>query len=215
MKLFTFLIVLGLTPPGFAQDTLRLEMQQYEPNEEIFKYLSKPSGTLLLTCQSYDKELLSKINDFRNLHNLKSLATDTGRLDSLGKKEVYYMHFNGVMAHYTALMQMQRYKDLMGYENIASHIQAGNTKLLKTFNQNSSAVLDWWIHSPGHLKNLLVSDDNAKIASVASMIVITFENGFYKMVAYYAYEADDVKSLREKNVNTSHAWTPPKSFKKK
>lgn len=117
------------------------------------------------------------------------------------------MHLLNMYQHNSNIDEMKPYRDLFGIENL--NYKTSTFVDLECI--NAANVLQSWINSPGHNKNLL--NANVKVTAVYSMIVIKFNKQNIELKAYVTYEADDVESLREKIQSGNHSFVPKRIVK--
>jgi len=158
--------------------------------EQFHHYLMEnPDNTILYSCEAFNKQLFGLINDYRKSKNLNELSWSV-RLDTLGKKVLYWLHYDSIMHHYSSMKQMKPYYDLMNAENI--HYEHNQVNSL--FDFSAHGVLHGWMKSPKHNKNLL---EDVKVGSAGTMAKITLYDGSLMFQAFSVFECDYIVSDRE------------------
>lgn len=191
----------------YAQDTLRLQLSRYtEKPAQLTKFIQeRDSGIVILTCNSFDQEMLNLINNYRVEKALHPLKTSI-RLDTLAQKQAFIMAKTKYFAHYTRFPEMTQYRDLMGAENISYDFGISTSGKLNV-KTTPTVIVNGWIKSPRHNANLLLKE--ATITATKSISVVVFKpKGFISWYAYFVYEADVDLSLREQRKNGTRSWVP-------
>ena len=201
MKYLTILIL--FCSKLYAQDTLRLQLNRYDERPlQMTQFIQKDSGVIILTCSSFDQEMLNLINKHRDKYSLQLLKSNV-RLDTLAEKEAFLMAKTKRYVHYTHFKEMNKYRDLMNVENIAADFGLSTNKTMLFIRTTPQLIVDAWINSPGHNANLLFKETETLVTSTKSIVVVKFRKSSISWSAYFVYETDMLKSVRERQ------WVSP------
>lgn len=166
------------------------EMISKSDNIEVVKFFQRNSnGIVLLSSVKSDSILFSLVNDYREQSGLKPL-TYSLRLDTLGKKLLYWLHYNEGTQHYSTMEQMKPFRDLLNVENIAYINNLSN----QDFKFDPKQVLQGWIKSPPHNKALLA---DLHIGSASSLAKVVMLNNKLVIEIFSVFECDHPISKRE------------------
>lgn len=203
MKNVTYILLFCVTNV-FAQIEVRdITLLTQIEKEQVIQYL-KSHDEVILTSPNTDTLLFEVINQYRVSKGLNKLSRSI-RLDTLAniviKRELKYepVHFNQYANTYRDLLSIENIHYGMRYESKFNLDDV--TKYLATFNHdfNSDDILQSWIKSPGHHKNLLAE---AEIGTAIVLLVIWKNYDNHYSVHYRAiYEADYKLSKRELEEN--------------
>lgn len=190
----------------YAQDTLKLQLTRYDERPtQLTEFMKRDSGIVILTCNSFDQEMLNLINAYRIGKSLQQLKPSI-RLDTLAYKEAFVMAKTMQFAHYSKFEEMKPYRDLMGAENISYTLGVSTSGKL-FLNITPEMIVNGWIESQHHNENLLLKE--AVVTATKSIVAVKFEpNGQVSWYAYFVYEADTEMSLREQRKNGTRSWYP-------
>lgn len=203
MKFLTFLVCFICFTRSFAQVEVRdiSQLTQIEV-ERVIKYLES-HDEVILTSPNTDTLLFEIINQYRVSKSLNKLSHSI-RLDTLANKVIRRelkcdpLHFDQYPNTYRDLLSLENIKFGIHFE---SKFDRNNViKYLTNFNNvfNSNGILQGWIESPGHHKNLLAE---AEIGTAMVLLVIWKKDNQYDIHYRAIYEADYKLSKREFDEN--------------
>ncbi|MBX2896376.1 MAG: hypothetical protein KF763_13085 [Cyclobacteriaceae bacterium] len=202
MKNLTYIFLFCVTSV-FAQIEVQniSQLTQHE-QEQVMQYLES-HDEVILTSPNTDTLLFEVINQYRVSKGLNKLGHSI-RLDTLANLVIRHeLRYDPV--HYS--QYTNTYRDLLSIENLRYGILFGSNfdrndliKHLTTFNHNFNPdnVLQGWIKSPGHHKNLLAE---AEIGTAMVLMVIWKNDNRYDITHRAIYEADYKLSKRELDEN--------------
>lgn len=201
-RLFYLLLMLQISAHARGQsicsyDTLIINSEDMNilsssDQDKVIEFFHKhTSGVVLLSSQFCDSILFAKINAYRLTQGVPVL-TYSERLDTLGKKVLYWLHHDDETRHYSSMPQMKEYRDLMNVENIAYIHSLGN----ETFRFDPDETLNHWINSPPHNRGLLA---DLHVGSVSSLAKLTMYKGKLIIEIFSVFECDHTVSKRELN----------------
>lgn len=198
MKIRLILGVLLLTTEILAQKADTLYFQS--ANKEFFspsdrEYFSKyfdqnKNGIILYSNEEFNLSLFEKINEYRVGKTINPLRFSI-RLDTLGKKVLYWLHYDSITNHFTSIDQMKPFRDLMNIENI----QYFRAHLNSKFTFSTDEIIQGWIQSPKHNRNLLFGD--LIVGGAMSLAKITMQEDGMEIEIFSVFEGDYATSNRE------------------
>lgn len=180
---------------SITNDTLTIESQSSDIFSEadridVIKFLQSNSKRVaLLSSSKADSILFSLVNGYRQQSGLKPL-TYSLRLDTLGKKILYWLHYNEETRHYSTMEEMKPFRDLLNVENIAYMHNLSN----QNFKFDPKQVLEGWIKSPPHNKAMLA---DLHVGSASSLAKVVMLNNKLVIEIFSVFECDHTVSKRE------------------
>lgn len=194
MKNVTYIFMFCVTSTLAQIEVQNISQLTQVEQDQIAQYL-KSYNEVILTSPNTDTLLFGVINEYRASKNVNKL-THSIRLDTLANMVIRHeLKFEPV--HYNQYAEMRPYCDLMGYENI--HFGTGfyvdfdrTISHIESF--NPSGILQSWINSPRHHKNLLA---DARVGTAMVLVVIWKNDNYYDIHYRAIYEADYKISRRE------------------
>lgn len=173
--------------------------------KQIIKdYLNEPSRFVYVSSPNTDTVLFNMINEYRKTKNAKlKILKHSQRLDTLcniiARKNVELHQ----MTHYTGMPELKNVYDLLNAENIIYNTSGEfvNRNSFSTNNESNDIVdlkrlLQGWINSPGHNKNLLA---DLEVGTVKILLAINRVDNSYSIDTYGVFEIDNSLSKRELN----------------
>jgi Cysteine-rich secretory protein family len=148
-----------------------------------------PQGIILLSSENFNQKIFTEINKYRTSNQLHPLSYSI-RLDTLGKKVLYWLHYYHVITHYSSIAEMRSTSDLLNAENVFYAPSIYQTQIL-----NANEIMQVWINSPKHNANLLLKD--VEVGSTGCLAKLAMENGTISIEAFCVFECDYTQSKRE------------------
>lgn len=194
-----FYLVLFLPVISFSQISVGDNAKMSRDEKSVIENYLQSHDKVVITSATSDSALFGVINQYRLKNNLNALKHSI-RLDTLADK-VIYQHLDTVeIVHYTQMQEMKPYRDLMSLENLEYGRGAISIDLDRIDKYvNIGDILQGWIDSPGHNRNLL-AEAHIGTAKVI-MIVRNDTKGTYSVTIRAIYEADYSISKRELDEN--------------
>lgn len=154
----------------------------------------KSNDQVLLFSKNADSQLLQLINNYRLSNSLLALTVST-RLDTLSKKVAIKNTTLPTITHFNKIPEIAKL-NLLNLENIffVSLDTYDSSRIGKRISYDF--ILQSWIDSPGHNKNLLKSFPN-EVAATKIVVKVTKQNKAINYTVYAVFEIDDKLSNQE------------------
>jgi len=183
--------ILAQKTDTLCYQSVNKEFLSTSEREYFSKYFDQnENGIILYSNEAFNLSLFEKINEYRISKAINPLRFSI-RLDTLGKKVLYWLHYDSIINHFTSIDQMKPFRDLMNIENI----QYVRTYLNSKFTFSADGIIQGWIQSPKHNRNLLFGDLN--VGSAMSLAKITKQEAWVEIEIFSVFEGDYATSNRE------------------
>jgi len=164
-----------------------------EEKQSIVNYLTIPNRAVYVSSKQTDTIFFELINRFRVTRSLNILRHSI-RLDTLANIVIRKNAETVQIKHFDKFPELKSVSDLFGVENLVY-------SALLTYDINSVSkkidlndLLQSWIDSPGHLKNLLRPFE---VGTAKVMLKIIVKDKAFIVDIHGIFETDHTYSLRE------------------
>ncbi len=164
-----------------------------DEKQRIVDYLMVPNRAVYVSSQQTDTTFFKMINQFRVTRSLNILKHSI-RLDTLANIVIRKNAETVQMKHYDKFPELKNVFDLLNAENLV--FSSGLTYNIDRVGNHVdlNELLQSWINSPGHLKNLLRPFE---VGTAKIMLKITVKEKAYIVDVHGIFETDQTCSTRE------------------